>query len=87
MTTPNVKCTCTGTCHPSTTFGHSIHPHAVGVLTARTRSCLASNVRMGIVSGDTGKQHGPDLPTLSFRLGSGHVSIRAAGPPITEQRS
>ena len=31
---------------------------------------------------DTGMVHGPELPTLTF----GGITIRAAGPPITERR-
>jgi hypothetical protein len=44
---------------PDTTWGASIDPHAVGTLREATRSLLSRGVRVGTVSGDTGRVHGP----------------------------
>jgi hypothetical protein len=82
MTTPNVRCTCTGTCHPETRMSH---PQLVSLAYADHRRWAFYTIGAMMCAFDTGVVHGPELPTLSFRLGSGRVNVKAASAPITER--
>jgi hypothetical protein len=71
----------------TTTYGRAIALHALPhPLKRRTRWLLAMNVRSGMISGDTGREHGPGNLAGAIRFMAWQAARRADVDTLTACR-